>query len=307
MLIEYLQSENPVRARWIDDIPGTRICQFTLSDLPEKKFLTVPGREPHHVFEIFFCLAGQIIAEIQNAEPHKIERHQILILANTAELRTVKISDNLQGILISIDSQQPMEKSALSVCTSLGLHMDLCQLKSKMDTQHGYTTLCDNGWTQAVFDLLAFLPEEECGRYCLLKAMELLYILAEKNYGIGYLTREDEQIVQSVLKARLYMETHLSEKITISDLCHMLSVSPTYLKTMFRRIYGMSVHRCLMNLRMQRAGDLIRRTEQPIYQIAQMVGYEGMSQFSAAFKQYYGVTPGIFKRMSKTATECPFR
>lgn len=307
MLIEYLQSENPVRVKWFNDIPGTHICQFTLSDLPDKKFLTVSDCRPPHVFEIFFCLDGQVIANIQNAEPLKIQRRQILILANTEALHTINISDNLQGVLVAIDSQQPAEEGALSAFSCLGLRLDLCQLKSKMDAQHGRIILCDDCWTQAVFDLLAILPQEDWGRYCLLKAVEALYILAEKNYGTGFLTREDEQVVQSVLSARLYMEEHLAEQITIPDLCRMLSVSPTYLKTMFRRIYGMSVHRCLINLRMQRAGELLRRTEQPIYQIAQMVGYEGMSQFSTAFKQYYGVTPGIFKRMSKTGMDCPFR
>lgn len=306
MLIEYLQRENPVRVKWFNDIPGTHICQFTLSDLPDKKFLTVSGRRPPHVFEVFFCLGGQVIANIQDAEPLKIQRHQILIFANTEVLHTVTISEDLQGILVAIDSQQPAEESVLSTFSRLGLRLNLCQLKLKMDAQHGYTVLCDDCWTQAIFDLLAVLPEDNRGRYCLLKAVEALYILAEKNYGIGFLAREDEQVVQSVLSARLYMEEHLAEKITIPDLCRMLSVSPTYLKTMFRRIYGMSVHRCLINLRMQRAGELLRRTERPIYQIAQMVGYEGMSQFSTAFKQYYGVTPGIFKRMSKTGMDCPF-
>ena len=103
------------------------------------------------------------------------------------------------------------------------------------------------------------------------------------------------------------MEEHLSEKITIIQLSRMLSVSPTYLKAEFRRIHGMSIHRWLMELRMRRAEELICCTDQPIYQIAQEVGYEGMSQFSTVFKKHYGVTPGQFKKMSKTITRCPFQ
>ena len=48
---------------------------------------------------------------------------------------------------------------------------------------------------------------------------------------------------------------------------------------------------CIRDRRMRRAEDLIRSTDYPIYQIAQEVGYEGVSQFSAVFKRQYGVTP----------------
>jgi len=44
----------------------------------------------------------------------------------------------------------------------------------------------------------------------------------------------------------------------------------------------------------------------PIQQIAQAVGYEGMSQFNAAFKREYGMTPGQYRKMSETATPRPF-
>lgn len=290
--------------QWIEDIPGVHICQFTLPDSLERKFLTIPKRKSACVFEILFCLGGQVITKQPNAAPHKIEKHQILVLTSPSALHAVKISENLQGVLVAIDSQ-PRPEGVLSACASLGLRVDLCQLKSNMDARRGYTILCNSCWTQAVFDFLTYLPAEERARYCLLKAMELLYILATKDYGMGY--PENERVVQIVLDARMYLETHLSEKVTISSLSRMLSVSPTYLKAAFRRIYGISIHHCLMDLRMQRAGELIRCTDRAIYQIAQEVGYEGMSQFSTVFKKHYGVTPGQFKKMSKTGIDCPFR
>ena len=70
--------------------------------------------------------------------------------------------------------------------------------------------------------------------------------------------------------------------------------------------YGVPVHRFLIQQRLQRARELIRTTRMPIQQIAQSVGYEGMSQFSAAFKQAYGTTPGRYRKMSETAIRRPF-
>ena len=58
----------------------------------------------------------------------------------------------------------------------------------------------------------------------------------------------------------------------------------------------------LVQQRLRRAQELICTTRMPIQQIAQAVGYEGMSQFNAAFKREYGMTPGQYRKMSETAT-----
>ena len=79
-----------------------------------------------------------------------------------------------------------------------------------------------------------------------------------------------------------------------------------FIKRRLSRAYGVPVHRFLIQQRLQRARELIRTTRMPIQQIAQSVGYEGMSQFSAAFKQAYGTTPGRYRKMSETAIRRPF-
>ena len=198
-------------------------------------------------------------------------------------------------------------KSSFSLCDILKL--DLEQLKSEMREWPESIIIVNNSWTQSLFELLNLMPEEAAGKYCFLKSLELLYVMSARSCGESSNDRAEESrcMCRIVLDAKRYMEEHLSEKITIIQLSRILSVSPTYLKAEFRRIHGMSIHRWLMELRMQRAEELICCTDQPIYQIAQEVGYEGMSQFSAAFKKRYGVTPGQFKKMSKTITRCPFQ
>ena len=304
MLSEYLQTEYPEYVQWLLDIPGAHVCQFTLSGTPQEDLSTLPVHTPSQIYEIFFCLGGQVVAKRPNAKSHTIEKYDVLVLSNVCTPDSVKISGNLQGILITIDPNLSHD-GLFSIFTSLGFPIDLCQLTSKLTAQYGYTTLCNRCWSQAIFDFLAHLPKETYGRYCLLKAMELLYIFTVKNYSVAY--SAEKQIPKSLLDARTYMESHLSEKITIADLSHLLAVSPTYLKAEFRRIYGISVHGCLMDLRMRKASELIHCTDLPIYQIAQQVGYTGINQFSSVFKRFYGVTPGQFKKMSKAGIHCLFQ
>ena len=98
----------------------------------------------------------------------------------------------------------------------------------------------------------------------------------------------------------------MSDKLTIALLCKQFSLSPTFLKEGFRRTYGVPIHTYLIQQRLRRAQELICTTRMSIQQIAQAVGYEGMSQFNAAFKREYGMTPGQYRKMSETATLRPF-
>lgn len=303
MFIEYLRSDTPAYTQWFNIMPGVCACRFKLKELSEKRLLTLQKHESSDTFEVFFCLGGQITAMPVGTEPQKIDKHHILVLSDASELLSLKTSENLHGILVAIDLPS-FQEDPTSLLPASGLNIDLCRLKSNLALQHGSVAICNRCWNQAVFDLWGYLPDDIFCRYCVFKAMELLYILSVKCFHMEHFTAESEnqQPPQSILHIRSYLETHLSEKITIPDLSRMLSVSPTYLKAEFRRIHGISVHRCLIDLRMRRAGELIRCTNQPIYKIAQDVGYEGMSQFSAVFKKYYGTTPGQFKKMSKTGT-----
>lgn len=307
MFIEYLKRADAKHMHWNDHVTGVTVCWFTVPKLSEKQTLLIPKREAQSAIEIFFCTGGQAIVNLAETAPRKVERHHIFVLAGTMELHSVKISQELQGFLVAIEKKQ-MREDTLSVCAALGLQLDFSRLQQKLAVQHSCAVLSQTCWTKAVFDFLTSLPEESSGHYCLLKAVELLYMMnvqhtdAEQWANLG----ENVQTVQCALDVRVYLEQHLSEKITIDDLCRKFSVSPTYLKTAFRRMYGSSIHRWLIDLRMRQAGEWICCTERPIYQIARDVGYEGMSQFSAAFKKYYGTTPSEFKKMSKTAMFRPF-
>lgn len=307
MFIEYLKRADAKYTHWNGHVTGVSVCRFTVPELSEKQTLLLPKWEAQSAIEIFFCTGGQAIVNLAGTAPRKVERHHIFVLMGTMELHSVKISQELQGFLVAIEKKQ-MRDDTLPVCAALGLQLDLCRLQQKLAAQHSCALLSQTCWTKAVFDFLTNLSEETRGQYCLLKAVELLYMLDAQHTGAEQWTNlgENLQTVQCALDVRTYLEQHLSEKITIDDLCRKFSVSPTYLKTAFRRMYGSSIHRWLIDLRMRQAGEWICCTERPIYQIARDVGYEGMSQFSAAFRKYYGTTPSEFKKMSKTAMLCPF-
>ena len=305
MLKEYLEKQ-PERTTWSDSMPGVRVCRFTISDGPNTGMQAVPiCGKPFH-FETIFCQKGCFIIRPLRSAPYVVEAPGLFLLSDSSGLDGFLCSGDFCGILVAVDARSAKE-SLTAVCAILGMELDIEKVKAKMTAKNGCMALRGTPWTQALFEDLRYLPELAQERYCVFKAVELLYLFCSGRTPAEEPEHHcDGYVSVRMLEVKTYVQSHLSEKITIQLLCKQFSVSPTCLKEDFRRTFGTSIHRWLVEQRIRRARELICTTRMPIQQVALAVGYEGMSQFNAAFKRRYGMTPGQFRKMSETATLRPF-
>ncbi|MFA0607205.1 helix-turn-helix domain-containing protein [Vibrio amylolyticus] len=88
-----------------------------------------------------------------------------------------------------------------------------------------------------------------------------------------------------------YMEAHLSDVLTIDSLAEVACLSPTQLKTLFKKQTSDSVMQYLTNMRMERAKALLLNTDYPIPVVAEKVGYRDPSAFSRRFSLHFGLSP----------------
>lgn len=287
-------------------MPGVRTCRFTLPETGGETLQYIPVcGEPLH-FEALFCLTGYLAVQPAQGNPYAVEAPGIFLLSNSSRLGSCLASGDLSGVLVAVDAVAARE-SLQSVCATLGLRLDTRGVREKMAARSGCAALHGTPWTQAFFETLQRLPEDVWERYCVFKSVELLYLFCTEAHQLdGIHGGADGYVPSGVREVKAYMEEHLAEKITLPLLCRRFSMSPTSLKEGFRRAYGTPVHSWLVRQRVKRAGELLRTTRLPIQKIAQAVGYEGMSQFNAVFKRYYGMTPGQYRKMSETATTRPF-
>ncbi len=87
------------------------------------------------------------------------------------------------------------------------------------------------------------------------------------------------------------LDNDLSSAHTINDLAKAVSWNETQLMRVFRQAVGTTVHNYLHRARMEKSCDLLANTEMTITQIAMKMGYEYSSNFTTAFRKYFGVTP----------------
>jgi AraC family transcriptional regulator len=99
-----------------------------------------------------------------------------------------------------------------------------------------------------------------------------------------------------VRKVTDYMRAHLDQAIGLDLLADLVGLSRFHFCTAFRLATGSTPHAWLVKLRIERAQQLLARTDLPMIQIALAVGYETPSAFAASFRKLTGVTPTAFRQ-----------
>lgn len=73
-----------------------------------------------------------------------------------------------------------------------------------------------------------------------------------------------------------------------AEQCHL---SPSYLSHLFKSQMGMTFSKYVLNQRMEKSCELLRRNDLKIYSIAEQMGYGNAKNFARAFKSFYGISP----------------
>ena len=83
--------------------------------------------------------------------------------------------------------------------------------------------------------------------------------------------------------------------LSVRKLAANVYLTPTYLSTLFKQQLGLTISEYLTDVRIRHAKSLIRGTQYPLSQVAQMVGYEDANYFARIFKKTTGITPTEYR------------
>ena len=78
-----------------------------------------------------------------------------------------------------------------------------------------------------------------------------------------------------------------------------LHVSTTHLHRLVARHYHTTPMQMVARLRMRRAGEMLRGSNDTIERIASAIGYRSSVSFSKAFARHFGLSPGKFRSTSR--------
>ena len=151
---------------------------------------------------------------------------------------------------------------------------------------------CSGG--TAAMDMMLFLIAQYHG-------MELAGSISEQFVCERIRAAEDPQRIP--LKARIgasqpklieavtLMEANIEEPLTADDLAFHVGVSRRQLERLFKKHLQTVPSKYYLELRMERARQLLRQSDRAILQIALTCGFSSASHFSTAYRNHYGLTP----------------
>jgi len=112
---------------------------------------------------------------------------------------------------------------------------------------------------------------------------------------------ESSEISISDNKYRNIISKKIEEKyknvsFNLNFLADELNLSPGYLSTLFKNIFGVPFQDYLNNVKMEKAKILLLTTDLKNYEISELVGFDNVYYFNSKFKKTFSMTPKEFKR-----------
>lgn len=113
--------------------------------------------------------------------------------------------------------------------------------------------------------------------------------------------RSTPRDVNRVNEARDILMDQFQRPPTIPQLARLVGVNQTKLKSLFKAIFGYTIHEFTQKCRMDRAADLITMSDIGVAEVAYAVGYDHPASFTHAFKAYFGHAPSQIRRANTNA------
>lgn len=98
-----------------------------------------------------------------------------------------------------------------------------------------------------------------------------------------------------------YLESHLTEPVSIPSLAETIGLNSEYLCTVFKKETGLTIVQYAQRLKIGRARMLLERyPEKDAAEIGRECGYESPSYFGMQFKRITGTTPNRYRKSATT-------
>lgn len=252
--------------------------------------------DKENILEIFYCLSGNI-GLVYPSQTVQLRDNGIGIYDfNACPQKVVLEQGQVKGISLLLD----MDLAEGTIKKHFSQNALTIEQMRQSITEHQRLFLAfGNQALRSVFLGIAENPFKYGMDYLLLKALELILIssksMQQEKQG-GYNSKRKTRHRMIYEKAMDYMESHIASALTVPEIAGAMGVTDRQLNQYFLENCHNTVYACLKELRLQKAGQLLVRTQLPVTEISGQLGWQNPSKFSVAFKQKYGITPMNFRR-----------
>lgn len=102
--------------------------------------------------------------------------------------------------------------------------------------------------------------------------------------------------IECIEKAKQIIDYDLRNHLTIVLIAERVNMGKTKLKIAFRNYYGMAIFQYLKIQRMEKAAELLIKTNFTLKKISAATGFKFTNNFNKAFTSYHGITPAKYRK-----------
>jgi AraC-like DNA-binding protein len=132
-----------------------------------------------------------------------------------------------------------------------------------------------------------------------IKLLGLLYSFLSRLIEVSnnsYIDKNENRKEMYVKKIIEFIEMNDSRDISVLEMAHYIGLDRSYLYSIFKDFLNLSPQEFLINLRMNKACELMSNNLLNIGDISRSVGYEDPLLFSKIFKKIKGSSPKEFRK-----------
>ncbi len=111
-------------------------------------------------------------------------------------------------------------------------------------------------------------------------------------FDSGSIQYSDSELIAEI---KLWILNNIQKSFKICDICTRFSINKNQLYSLWRRYYGTTVGKYILDKRMKLSKQLLLNTERKISNICCDVGISDYNYFTKVFKKYYGITPRDYR------------
>ncbi len=108
--------------------------------------------------------------------------------------------------------------------------------------------------------------------------------------------RKSQILSKPIVLCLDYIYSHMHYRITINEVAEYLKLSESYLSRLFKKEMGMPFSRYVMELKIEKAMNLLQFSDYSISEISYYLSFSNESHFIQTFQKFTGETPLKFRR-----------
>jgi two-component system response regulator YesN len=113
-----------------------------------------------------------------------------------------------------------------------------------------------------------------------------------------YFKINDERDSKIISEAKQFIRNNYQNRIEISEIAQIVYLSPTYLGLLFKKQTGQTFHEYLIDVRMEKAKELLIGFKLNIKEISHLTGYRDVKYFSKLFQKHVGLKPTEYRKLN---------